>query len=139
MLLHSSRSGEEIQSALQGIFVEILSGLSRCHSESKYSSEVLVLKRFLDDNTDRIISSRELSALIFRSPDYCQKLFLKELGTTPYEYQLKNKINIAKTYLANTNMSIGQISEALGYSDQHHFSNLFKSKCGISPFAWRKG
>ena len=138
LLLHSARSGEEIQSCLQGIFVEILSGLSRCHSESKYSSETLTLKRYLDDNTGKIISSRELASIIFRSPDYCQKLFLREFGMTPYEYQLKNKINIAKTYLANTNMSIGQISEALGYSDQHHFSNLFKSKCGISPLAWRK-
>ena len=138
LLTHSGRPSEEIQSSLQGIFVEILSGLSRTYSESQYSDEVLLLKRYLDDNADRIVSAEELSSIIFRSKDYCQKLFAKEFNMTPYEYQLNNKISIAKTYLSNTAMSIGQISEALGYSDQHHFSNMFKSKCGVSPAAWRK-
>lgn len=137
-LLHSGMRDYEIQGMLQGIFVEVLSGLALNQSESRHSEEFLIVKRFLDANTSRIVSARELSAVIFRSPDYCQKLFLKELGITPYEYQLSNKMHIAKTYLSDTAMSVGEISEALGYSDQHHFSNLFKSRVGVSPLAWRK-
>jgi len=137
-LLHSALDECEVQSALQGTFVEILSSLSRTQSEAHHSEEALKIKRYLDANTHKIVSSRELAAEIFRSPDYCQKLFLKEFGITPYEYQLKNKMNIAKTLLVSTTMSVGEISESLGYSDQHHFSNLFKSKCGMPPLSWRK-
>ena len=137
-LLHSGAGDDEVQSALQGTFVEILSALSRTQSESHHSEEALKIKRYLDSNTHKIVSTKELATEIFRSPDYCQKLFLREFGTTPYEYQLKNKMNIAKTLLASTTMSVGEISESLGYSDQHHFSNLFKSKCGMPPLAWRK-
>lgn len=137
-LLHSELDDSEIQSALQGIFVESLSSLSRTQAEAHHSEEALKLKRYLDSNTHKIVSSRELATEIFRSPDYCQKLFLREFGITPYEYQLKNKMNIAKTLLVSTTMTVGEISESLGYSDQHHFSNLFKSKCGMPPLSWRK-
>ena len=137
-LLHSGKSDDEVQSALQGTFIEILSNLSRTQSEARHSEEALKIKRYLDANTHKIVSARELAAEIFRSPDYCQKLFAREFGLTPYEYQLKNKINIAKTLLVSTTMTVGEISESLGYSDQHHFSNLFKSKSGMSPLAWRK-
>jgi AraC-like DNA-binding protein len=137
-LLHSDKSDDEIQCAMQGIFVEILSALSRTQTEAHHSDEALTIKKYLDSNTDKIVSAKELSAIVFRSPDYCQKLFLREFGTTPYEYQLKNKMHIAKTLLSNTTMTVGEISDSLGYSDQHHFSNLFKSRCGMSPLAWRK-
>lgn len=136
--IHSNGSDADVQSALQGTFVEILSNLSRTQSEAHHSAEALKIKRYLDDNTHKIVSSRELSSNIFRSPDYCQKLFAREFGLTPYEYQLKNKMSIAKTLLVSTTMTVGEISESLGYSDQHHFSNLFKLKCGMSPLSWRK-
>ena len=37
----------------------------------------------------------------------------------------------------NTNLSIRQISENVGYSDQYFFSRLFKKHMGISPAGYR--
>ncbi len=137
-IIHSNINDNEMQSALQGIFVEILSRLSMVVKENRYSSEAIILKNHLDSNTNRIVASEELSKLIFRSKDYCQKLFLREFNTTPYAYQLEQKIQIAKNLLLNSQISVGEIAEKVGYSDIHYFSNLFQKKCGLRPLAYRK-
>ncbi len=127
----------EAEAALQGLFVEILARLSLADDEPRYCEEAAVLRKYIDANPSRIVTADELAKLIFRSPDYCLKLFGKEFGTTPYAYQLERKLGMAKTLLSDTNMSIGEIAMSLGYSDAHYFSNLFLKKCGIRPLAYR--
>ncbi len=128
----------EAEAALQGLFVEILARLSFADDEPESCEEASVMKKYIDSNPGQIVTADELAKLIFRSPDYCLKLFGREFGTTPYAYQLGRKLNMAKTLLSDTNMSIGEIASTLGYSDAHYFSNLFLKKCGIRPLAYRK-
>lgn len=137
-VIDSDSSDNAKQSALQGIFVEILSGLSVAQAENQYSEEALKLKEYLDSRPDRLVSAKELSRTIFRSPDYCQKLFSREFHITPYAYQMERKMQTAKLLLADTSMSIGAIAEKLGYTDIHYFSNLFLKKCGCRPTSYRK-
>ena len=137
-VIHSDISEGEMQSLLQGIFIKIISALSSGESASRYSTEGLKMKEYLDSNTASIVSADELSKYIFRSPDYCLKLFKREFGVTPYSYQINRKMQVAKALLANTTMSVGEISASLGYADVHYFSNLFYSKCGQRPLSYRK-
>ena len=121
---------------LKELFEKILITI---HSElTDGEMQAVLLKRYLDSNLFRIVGGKELSGVIFRSPDYCLKLFSKEFGTTPYSYQIDRKMQVARTLLADTGMTVGEIAESLGYSDMHYFSNLFKSKCGVRPLEYRK-
>lgn len=137
-VLRSEQTDYEKQCELQGIFIEILSKLQQSVKETKHSTEALTLKRYLDANLGKIVSSEELAKQIFRSKDYCQKLFSREFRTTPYAYQLERKIQTAKTLLSETDITVGEIAEELGYSDIHYFSNLFQKKCGTRPLQYRK-
>lgn len=137
-ILHGEQDDEAMQAALQGVFVEILARLSQTAAAVAYSREALALKSYIDANTDRIVTGKELARQIYRSPDYCQKLFGREFGMTVYSYQMKRKMAIAQSLLADTNLPVGEIAESLGYSDAHYFSNLFKEKCGCRPLAYRK-
>ena len=134
----SEMTDYEMQTVLQGIFVEILSKLSYVSTRTGYSAEARKLKNYLDENSHRIVSAKELSRTIFRSPDYCQKLFNREFNITPYAYQIEKKMQMAKFLLADTNLSIGEIAEKIGYNDIHYFSNLFQRKCGLRPSNYRK-
>lgn len=102
------------------------------------NDEMVKIKQYIDNNLDRIISNQELSALIFRSNDYVIKSFYNCFNKTPYDYQLEQKLTASKRLLQYTQLSVGEISQRLGYSDQHYFSNLFKKKCGMSPNQYRK-
>lgn len=137
-ILESERSDEEKQTALQGVLIEILSRLFMIGSRKGQSEEALTLKNYIDQNLEHQVSSKELAKVVFRSPDYCQKLFKKEFGMTPYAYQLDRKMRRAKMLLSNTQMSVGEIGALLGYTDLHYFSNIFESKCGMRPTAYRK-
>lgn len=136
--IHSDMPENEMQAAFQGLFLEILSRISLAQVESSHSEEALKLKNHLDANLDRIVSAKELARVIFRSPDYCLKLFRREFGITPYAYQLNRKMHAAQSLLSDTHMSVAQIAESLGYDDPHYFSNLFKEKCGCRPLSYRK-
>ena len=129
---------DKLQCSLQGIFVELLSRLCKISSLESHSKEALTLKNHLDSNLHRIVTNSELSSLIFRCPDYCQKLFKKEFSVTPYAYQLNLKMQTARRLLCDTKLSVEEISASLGYSDPHYFSNIFKKKCGCSPLSLRK-
>ncbi len=102
------------------------------------NDEMLKLKQYIDNNLDKIVSNDELSSIIFRSNDYVIKTFYNCFGNTPYDYQLEQKLTASKRLLQYTQLSIGEISQRLGYTDQHYFSNLFKKKCGMSPLKYRK-
>lgn len=137
-IFHANIPEQEMQFRLQGVLVEILSRLSSREREQNYSEEARKLKEYLDLNMNRIVSIKELSGSIYRSCDYCLKLFNREFHTTPYAYQLERKMALAKTLLVDTQMSVSEITESLGYHDAHYFSNLFKKKCGSSPAYYRK-
>lgn len=95
------------------------------------------MKEYLDANMNRIVSNAELAGSIFRSPDYCVKLFGREYGVTPYEYQLREKMNMACHLLSGTHLAVSEVAEAIGYHDARYFSGLFRRRCGLSPRAFR--
>ncbi len=136
--IHSELTDGEMQAVFHGVLTEVFSRLQKAEGMADHSNEATALKRYLDSNLNKIVSGKELSAVIFRSSDYCLKLFSREFGTTPYSYQINRKMQVARTLLSDTNLSVGEIAESLGYGDMHYFSNLFKSKCGIRPLEYRK-
>ena len=128
----------EKRNILINTYFEILHSLYQLNKESNVSTEAILLKNFLDENVNRIISNTELANTIYRSNDYCVKLFKKEFGTTPYDYQINNKINIARSLLQHTKMSISEIAEFVGYQNPQYFTSMFKTKLGITPTQYRK-
>ena len=137
-ILRSSKNTDEIQIELQIVLIEILTKLSYQQSRENVSKEAIKLKEYIDGNMNRIIPNSELAKVIFRSVDYCIKLFLREYGSTPYTYQINRKIMMAKNLLTNTDISVGELGASLGYDDPHYFSNIFKAKTGLSPLNYRK-
>lgn len=136
-LIYSEKTNDECQNEIIALFIRILSEIYLLGNQVTQNGEAVEMKRFLDNNTHRIVSNAELSAHIYRSPDYCVKLFKQEFGTTPYNYQLEQKISTACRMLSQTDIPVAELAEALGYSDAHYFSNLFKIKCGLSPKEYR--
>lgn len=75
--------------------------------------------------------------------DYIRKLFKKETGATPYEYLLKQRMELAERLLTGgitnkfSEYSVSQIAEACGYSEPLYFSRVFKQYFGVSPSEYK--
>ena len=125
----------EIIAILNTIFLKM-------HFHIKSASESFGIEAEMKDflNT-QITQSFDLASLcrhISKSESRAIKLFKNAYGITPYAYVLSKKIDLAKKLLINTNLSVKQIAQKLCFADEYYFSNIFKTKVGISPSLYRK-
>ncbi|MBQ9784703.1 MAG: AraC family transcriptional regulator [Clostridia bacterium] len=72
------------------------------------------------------------------SVSYLSHLFKSVTGVSVMEYLMACRMQAAKKYLATTDMSIGEIVSACGFSDDSNFSRTFKMRTGQTPTEFRK-
>ncbi len=80
----------------------------------------------------------QLSEIAEISPRYFEQLFFNEFKTTPKEYVISLKLELAKELLLSEKSSVSSVAEQLGYSDLYHFSKLFKKKTGYAPGQYKR-
>lgn len=64
--------------------------------------------------------------------------FLYICKMPPAEYITRKRIESAENMLKNSNASISEIAEKVGFYDAAHFSKTFKKANGVSPLEYRK-
>lgn len=80
----------------------------------------------------------ELAMMAFISPTHFCRKFKNSTGITVTEFTKKIRIEEAANLLVNTNKSIIEIGEQVGYGDIKHFLKVFKQFKGMSPNSYRK-
>lgn len=65
--------------------------------------------------------------------------FRQVLGTTPTLYLLHHRVNNAARMLAETRLSVTEISMACGFSSPSYLWKAFRDINGVSPRAFRRG
>ena len=93
---------------------------------------------YLQENYNEHFSLETLSKLAFISPKYFSRLFRIHNGCTLTEYVQNLRIEHACDMLKNTQNSIAQIAENVGYSDIGYFNKLFKKVMKVSPSEFRR-
>jgi AraC-like DNA-binding protein len=61
------------------------------------------------------------------------------VGVPPMQYLKRWRLSIAARMLRGDRVSIGRITEAIGYESEASFSRAFKQEYGVSPGQWRSG
>ena len=64
--------------------------------------------------------------------------FRKASGGGVNGYYIGLKLSRGEKLLRETDLSVGEIAESLGFSSQFYFSEQFKARYGLSPTAYRK-
>ena len=80
----------------------------------------------------------KLADMITVSPDYFTKMFKDTIGKTPIEYINGLRINEAMRLLSETEKTMAQIADAIGFCNQNYFHKIFKQYMNISPLAYKK-
>lgn len=79
-----------------------------------------------------------LGKVLNKSPHYLSDLLKKETGKTAQEHIHLFILEMAKNNLLNSSKPIREIAYMLGFDYPQYFSNLFKSKIGLSPSEYRR-
>lgn len=64
--------------------------------------------------------------------------FKQYTGSNFVNYLKTIRMDEAKRLLAETDMRVIEVSQAVGYDNEKHFMKIFKSFCGVSPSEYRK-
>ena len=92
---------------------------------------------FIEQNFQNDISVEAIAAFCGLNRSYFGKIFRDTIGKSPQEFLLNYRMVKAAELLKLTQLSIGDIGNAVGYPNQLHFSRAFKNIYGISPREWR--
>jgi AraC-like DNA-binding protein len=59
-------------------------------------------------------------------------------GVPPMHYLVSWRMQVATQKLRNTNASIAQVADLVGYDSEAAFSRAFKKTIGVAPATWRR-
>lgn len=136
----------KIKSIVQMLLIESVRGIRKNTEISyevpmkykKYDYRFLQIERFIVDNLNNTITTKDIAAYMHLSDKQICRIIKLNKGISTKEYICKLKFVKAKELLKNTQYSIGQISEILGFSSQYYFNQFFKTREGFSPTRFRK-
>ncbi len=89
-------------------------------------------------NVVRNVSLAELAALVGLSPDHFGVAFRTAVGKTPHQFLLHCRVETAKDMLIREQASLSAIAVDTGFSDQAHFTRVFRRLTGQTPALWRR-
>lgn len=92
---------------------------------------------YIKANLNEKISINSLSDKACMSKATFYRLFKRELGISPNDYILAEKMNRAKQLLAKPGAKISAISYELGFSDSNYFIRAFKKLVGTTPGSYQ--
>lgn len=92
---------------------------------------------WIHDNLPAVISPRDISSKSGLSTSQFYNLFRNETGVTPAAYIRKLRYERASELLIQSNLSVKEITGAVGIRDVSHFVRTFRGIHGRSPKAFR--
>lgn len=93
---------------------------------------------YIKMNYNKKPSLKELSQSCYYNPAYFSQLFKKTMGVTLSEYINQLRVMNAKKFLTETNMTIDEISVAIGLTNRTQFYKIFRQGTDMSPNEYRR-
>ena len=127
---------EATVSRISGLTMELITEIGR---EASRSPEPLLADAFrlMEYHLAESFSLSNLAEKLHVSPNYLNRLFLRELGMPPKRYLIGQRMQLACSLLNSTTLSVQEISQRCGYKTPFAFSKEFRKQFGISPRSFR--
>jgi AraC family transcriptional regulator len=93
---------------------------------------------FIEANMEKPLDLRDLAAAACLNSVYFGRQFKRTTQLSPHQFIIQRRLERAKTLLATTAQPIADIAAGCGFCHQEHLTRLFRSRCGITPWAYRK-
>lgn len=110
----------------------------RSQNTERHADDVVnQVKQYILEHLAEDTSLYTLAEQVHFSQEYLLRIFKKKEGITILQYINDLKLSAAKRLLAETELSVKEIAEQLGFASQGYFGRFFRSKTGLTPNAYR--
>jgi len=143
MILQESRNyGEESINLVTSLMTSILEVLIRNIKKSSYfelsknntDDRITKMLTYINEHIDKteLLKVENLADVFMMSPTYVSEYFKKQVHMSLREYIIKAKLKLVEIRLLNSDFTLTQIADDLGFTDVSHLSKTFKRYAGTS-------
>lgn len=128
------------QNPFEKLLIEVYHNyIKRKSSVKKDPAWVRELKEIIQDQVDTSISLKEISKDLNINPNYLSREFSRYFDNLSFgEYIRKQRIEKAIELLHTSDYTLTEIAYLTGFSDQSHFTRIFKKHTGKNPSVFKK-
>ena len=133
-----------IKNALESLLIFIMRDTARADAVGAdeecepITSQSGAVRKYLSENYTAKISLDSLCFLFRSNKTTICRDFKREYGTTVLGYVNAMRIKEAKRLISESEISVTEISAALGFDSVHYFCRLFRKSVGKTPTEYRK-
>ncbi|SNS00007.1 two component transcriptional regulator, AraC family [Anaerovirgula multivorans] len=100
------------------------------YTDNQFFNEILT---YINNNYYKTIQLNETAKRFHTSPNYIARMFKKYFGVSFIFYLNRMKIEKAKELLTDTELSIKEVADRVGYNNLNYFYKNFKMIMGVTP------
>lgn len=96
------------------------------------------VRRYIEMHFKEPLTLEQLAEEAHMNKYYLSHVFKREYGVSPINYMISRRIEESKYLLAETDLSLSQIAQLLGFSSLSYFSQVFRRTQETSPMEYRQ-
>lgn len=107
-------------------------------SQAKERDMMQQIVEYLLDNLEKDVSLEECARHFNYNSNYLSRWFKKKMGMTYTDFVTSKKMELCKTLLVDSDISVNELAERFGYSSPQNFIRVFKKYTLMTPGQYRK-
>jgi len=142
LLREGQRAGPHSEAIRHTLMELFLLKLAEASSWSSHGSPLardnfLRCRAIIDGRAESLASLEDLAREAGMDVSSICRLFRRFQGTSPYQYLLRRKMNLAAELLVDSGCLVKEAAQRVGFEDPFHFARCFKAVHGVAPSAVR--
>lgn len=132
---------EMLQSLYLGLILSVLRNVipDGARGERQEPANLAIeITKYIYANYDRDITLQDIADALYISPRHISRLFYEYFGTSFAKTLSIYRLNYAKNYLCDTDLSVEEIAPLVGFATPNALYRLFREMEGMSVSEYRK-
>ncbi|GGE15747.1 transcriptional regulator [Primorskyibacter flagellatus] len=135
---HHDLYAENIINALLAAVLDLNVATTEDANARLTGAQMRKVLRLLDTSRGRRLSTAQMAEAVNLSVSWFSLVFRNTTGMTPHQWQLSKRVDQAQDLLSGSDLSVADIADRLGFSDQAHLTRAFRRIVGETPASWRR-
>lgn len=102
------------------------------------NKQCAAVRRYIDLHFKESLSLDQLAEEAHMNKYYLSHAFKREYGVSPINYMIGKRLDESKYLLSETDLSMSQIAQLLGFSSLSYFSQVFRRTQSVTPMEFRQ-
>ena len=133
--IDQARTLKELLANLQAAFDRLVDNVMLSHGGK---ASIFNAMHYIWNHVGGDLSLKAIAEHVYLSPTYLCALFKSVTGQTINQYIQMTRVERAQKLLEETDLSMGEIAQTVGYRNMRYFTKVFQSMTGQQPSAYRR-